>query len=130
MKIILFDGVCNLCNSTVQFIIDRDKNNEFKFASLQSDFGVSFLKEKQLDTENLSTIILIESDRFYMESTAILRITKRLKGYKWTKFLLMTPGFIRDFVYKIISKNRYLILGKQVSCMLPSEELKQKFVIE
>jgi len=128
MKIILFDGVCNLCNSTVQFIIKRDINNEFKFASLQSDFGQSFLEEKNMNTEILSTIILIEGDEFYTESSAVLRIVKRLKGYYWTKFFLIVPKFIRNFVYKLVSKYRYLLFGEQVSCMIPSKELKEKFI--
>ena len=126
--IILFDGVCNLCNSTVQFIIKRDVNNNFKFASLQSDFGQSFLKSKNIDTKNLATIIVIEEDNFYQESTAILRIVEKLKGFHWVKFLLIVPKFIRDFVYKVVSKNRYLLFGKQESCMLPSKNLKKKFI--
>ena len=126
--IILFDGVCNLCNATVQFIIKRDVNDKFKFASLQSDFGQSFLKSKKIDTKNLASIIVIEGDNFYRESTAILRIVEKLKGFQWVTFLQIVPKFIRDFVYKVISKNRYLLFGKQSSCMLPSENLKKKFI--
>src|SRR5690625_7490109 len=102
-KIILFDGVCNLCNSSVQKVIKNDSKNIFKFASLQSDFGQRFLNENQLNSEEFDSIILIDGNQFYTSSDAALRIGKELKGiYKISSFLLWIPKFIRDGVYRII----------------------------
>ncbi|CAL2104892.1 Predicted thiol-disulfide oxidoreductase YuxK, DCC family [Tenacibaculum sp. 190524A02b] len=126
MKTILFDGVCNLCNNTVTFVIKRDVNNAFKFASLQSDFAQEKLKGTGIN--DLSTIVLIDNDVIYTKSTAILKIAKELKGYEWTHVFLWIPKFIRDFCYKLIANNRYAFFGKQDSCMLPSKELLEKFV--
>ena len=131
MKVILFDGVCNLCNSTIQFIINRDQYNEFKFASLQSKFGQAFLKERGLNDADFTTIILIDQNHYYDKSDAVLRIFKRLKGYWWMRFFLIIPRFSRDGVYSFISKNRYLLFGKQeASCMLPTKKLISKFIVD
>lgn len=128
-KIILFDGVCNLCNSSVQKVIKNDSKNVFKFASLQSDFGQRFLNKNQLNSEEFDSIILIDGDKFYTSSDAALRIGKELKGiYKISSFLLWIPKFIRDGVYRIISKNRYRWFGKQNSCWIPTKELQDKFI--
>lgn len=128
-KIILFDGVCNLCNSSVQKVIKNDSKNIFKFASLQSDFGQRFLNKNQLNSEEFDSIILIDGDKFYTSSDAALRIGKELKGiYKISSFLLWIPKFIRDGVYRIISKNRYRWFGKQNSCWIPTKELQDKFI--
>lgn len=128
-KIILFDGVCNLCNSSVQKVIKNDSKNIFKFASLQSDFGQRFLNENQLNSEEFDSIILIDGDKFYTSSDAALRIGKELKGiYKISSLLLLIPKFIRDGVYRIISKNRYRWFGKQNSCWIPTKELQDKFI--
>ncbi|MDD3458538.1 MAG: thiol-disulfide oxidoreductase DCC family protein [Weeksellaceae bacterium] len=128
-KIILFDGVCNLCNSFVQRIIRNDSKNIFKFASLQSDYGQKFLKENSLESTEFKSIILIDGNRYYTKSTAALRIGKELKGiYRLSILMLIVPKFIRDFVYDIISKNRYKWFGKQDSCWLPTPELTKKFI--
>lgn len=128
-KIILFDGVCNLCNSSVQKVIKNDSKNIFKFASLQSHFGQRFLNENQLNSEEFDSIILIDGDQFYTSSDAALRIGKELKGiYKISSFLLWIPKFIRDGVYRIISKNRYRWFGKQNTCWIPTKELQDKFI--
>lgn len=126
MKTILFDGVCNLCNNTVTFVIKKDTNNKFKFASLQSNFAQEKLKGTGIN--DLSTIVLIDEDVIYTKSTAILKIAKELKGYEWTRVFLWMPKFFRDFCYKLIANNRYVLFGKQDSCMLPSKELLEKFV--
>lgn len=128
-KIILFDGVCNLCNSSVQKVIKNDSKNIFKFASLQSGFGQRFLNENQLNSEEFDSIILIDGNQFYTSSDAALRIGKELKGiYKISSFLLWIPKFIRDGVYRIISKNRYRWFGKQNTCWIPTKELQDKFI--
>lgn len=128
-KIILFDGVCNLCNSTVQKVIENDPENQFKFASLQSDFGQNFLEKNQLPTEEFKSLILVEGENFYIKSDAALRIGRELSGiYKLSGLLFIFPKFIRNTVYDLISRNRYKWFGKKESCWLPTPELKQKFI--
>jgi len=128
-KIILFDGVCNLCNSTVQRVIENDVKNQFRFASLQSEFGQKFLEKNNLDKDEFHSLILIDGDKFYTKSDAALRIGKELKGiYKISGVLLLVPKFIRNFVYDLISGNRYKWFGKMENCWLPTPELQQKFI--
>ncbi len=128
-KIILFDGVCNLCNSFVQRVIRNDKKNIFKFSSLQSDFGQNFLNNNQLDSKEFKSIILIDGNKYYTKSTAAIKIGKELTGiYRISAIFIIFPKFIRDFVYDIVSKNRYKWFGKQNECWLPDEGLKNKFL--
>ena len=127
-KIVLFDGVCNLCNSSVQFIIEKDIENQFQFASLQSEFGQEFLKKHSLNTQKFDSIILVDGNQYFTQSSAALKIGEHLKGFKWLKIFWVVPKFIRDFVYSIISKNRYKWFGKQENCWLPTPELKEKFL--
>lgn len=128
-KIILFDGVCNLCNGGVQFTLKRDKQKVFKFASLQSDFGQQKLKNLGMDTQNLSSFILLESDRVHTKSSAALRVAKELSGPASLLFgFIIVPKPLRDWVYSIVAKNRYKWFGKQNQCWIPSEELKSRFV--
>src|SRR5690606_28712721 len=120
-KIILFDGVCNLCNSTVQKVIENDVKNQFKFASLQSEFGQEFLEKNHLEKDEFKSIILIDGEKFYTKSDAALRIGKELKGiYRLSGFLFIFPKFIRNSVYDFVAKNRYKWFGKQESCWLPT----------
>jgi predicted DCC family thiol-disulfide oxidoreductase YuxK len=128
--IVLFDGVCNLCNTWVQRIIKNDAHDYFRFASLQSDIGKSILKQYQVSLpSNIESVILIESGKAYFYSTAALRIAGKLSGaYKLLYPLLIFPSVLRDGVYKLIARNRYRWWGKQESCMLPSEKLKSKFL--
>ena len=128
MKIVLFDGVCNLCNVTINFIIKKDENNEFKFSSLQSSFSRKYLEANSVNSESFSTIMLIENDQVYTKSTAVLMIFKLLKGYHWVKYLLHIPKFIRDAIYMVVSRNRYFLFGKNDICMIPTKELKAKFL--
>ncbi|WP_366248259.1 thiol-disulfide oxidoreductase DCC family protein [Terribacillus aidingensis] len=126
--IILFDGVCNLCNSSVQFIIKHDKAAYFNFASLQSDFGGQLKETKQIP-DNVDSIILVENGKVYMQSSAILRIARNLDGvWKLAAAALIIPRPIRDMVYRYVAKNRYRWFGKQDQCMLPSPELKERFL--
>lgn len=128
-KVILFDGICNLCNGAVQKVIEKDEKNQFKFASLQSAFGQEFLKENTLNDQNLDSMILLDGDKFYTKSDAALRIGKELKGiYGLSGIFLIVPRFLRNWVYDIIAKNRYKWFGKQESCWLPSPELEAKFL--
>ncbi|MCP4522508.1 MAG: thiol-disulfide oxidoreductase DCC family protein [Cytophagales bacterium] len=127
-RILLFDGVCNLCNRSVQFIIERDKKEKFIFASLQSDKGQELLKKFGLPTQNFDSFVLIEEDKFYQKSTASLRVFSEFGGL-WVllKVLLIIPAFIRNPFYSIIANNRYKWFGKQESCWLPTPELQKRF---
>ena len=128
-KIILFDGVCNFCNSSVNFIIDRDCKNLFKFAALQSAKGEVLLKHFNLDSDNLNTIILIEEGKYYTKTTAALKIAKQLRGFwKLAYIFIITPPFIRNIFYNIISKYRYKWFGKTETCRIPTQEEKDKFL--
>ncbi|WP_417888011.1 thiol-disulfide oxidoreductase DCC family protein [Zunongwangia sp.] len=128
--IVLFDGVCNLCDNTVQFIIKRDKKDLFRFASLQSDVGKSLLKERGINPNLLNTIILIIPGKaWYQKSDAALRIAKKLSGgYFLLSWFLVLPKSIRDLGYDIVSKNRYKWFGKKNRCMIPTPEIKKKFI--
>jgi len=129
-KIILFDGVCNLCNNSVQFVIKRDVNDVFQFAALQSETGKKLLTERNIDTQEVDSIILIEPNvAYYTKSTAALEIGKHLKGLKAiSSILLWLPEALRNIVYDFIARNRYKWYGKKDNCMIPSEEIKSKFI--
>lgn len=127
-NIILFDGVCNFCNASVQFIIKRDPRATFKFASLQSEIG-NKLQQTYNIPENEDSLILIENDTFYIKSTAALRISKQL-SYAWKLFYLfiIVPKPIRDWCYNLLAKNRYRIFGKTDICMIPNDEERKRFL--
>ena len=127
--IILFDGVCNFCNSSVNFIIDRDATNYFKFGALQSNEGQALLKEHNQSTDSFDTLILIEGDALFTRSTAALRIAKKLSGL-WPLFyiFIILPKFLRDPIYNLIAKNRYKMFGKKDVCRLPRPQERAKFL--
>lgn len=128
-KIVLFDGVCNLCNNSVVFIIKRDKNDVFRFAALQSDIGVEMTKKLNIDTSKTDSIILVEGNSYSVKSTAALKIARHLKGgYPLLYGFMILPAFFRNWVYDLIAKNRYQWFGKKESCMIPTPELKAKFL--
>lgn len=128
-KIILFDGVCNLCNGAVIYIIKRDKKNVFKFAALQSEIGAQLIAKFNIDTEIVDSIILIDGEKQYEKSSAALYIAKHLSGaYPLLFGFMVVPRFIRDSVYDYVAKNRYKWFGKKESCMIPTVELKEKFL--
>ncbi|MAP53838.1 thiol-disulfide oxidoreductase DCC family protein [Altibacter sp.] len=128
-KIILFDGVCNLCNSSVVFIIKRDKKDVFRFAALQSNVGMVLVNEHGIDTSKTDSIILIDGNRSFEKSSAALRIARELSGaYPLLYGFIIVPKFIRNWVYDYIAKNRYRWYGKKESCMIPTPELKSKFL--
>ena len=128
-KIILFDGVCNLCNSSVTFIIKRDVHDQFRFAALQSEIGQHYIQKFKIDPVETDSIILIKKDKYYAKSSAALRIAKYLSGgYPLLYGFLIVPKFIRNAVYDYIAKNRYKWYGKKEQCMIPTPELKSKFL--
>ncbi len=128
-NILLFDGVCNLCNGLVLFIIRRDKKNKFTFASLQSDGGRQQLNRVGLDNFELKSLILIIAGKYYVKSTAVLKLLKELGGI-WSIFYLfmIIPRPIRDFVYDLIARSRYKMFGKREVCMIPTPELQSRFL--
>lgn len=127
--VILFDGVCNLCSGSVQFVLKRDKKKQFRFASLQGKYGQEFLKTNSLPAESFNTLILIEGDKISTRSTGVLRMLKHLGG-RWNLLygFIIVPAFIRDRVYNWVSKNRYKWFGKKDECMIPSADLKERFL--
>lgn len=128
-SIILFDGVCNLCNASVNFVIKHDKKAQFLFASFQSDAAKEIMLHFNLKNLNLDSIVLIDDRKIYEKSTAILRIARLLSGgYKFLYFFIVIPKSVRDWLYSYIAKNRYKFFGKRERCMIPSLELKNRFL--
>jgi predicted DCC family thiol-disulfide oxidoreductase YuxK len=127
--IILFDGVCNLCNGAVQFVLKRDKEAVFKFASLQSDAGKKLLEAHGLPEDHLKSFVYICNGEAYTRSDAALKVAARLSyPTKLLSWFIIVPRSIRDFVYDLIARNRYRIFGKKETCMLPTLELRQRFI--
>ena len=128
--IILFDGVCNLCNHTVQFVIRHDPGAIFKFASLQSDKGRELSNHYGLTQSGPGSFVLIEDNNAFTRSTAALKVAKRLKGLPVLLYVfIIVPPFIRNAVYDIIAKNRYKWFGKKDSCMIPNASEQSRFLI-
>ena len=130
MYIILFDGVCNFCNASINFIIDRDSQNKFRFASLQSDTGQKLLQQYKVpDARSLDSVVLIKNNKIYKKSAAALEIVKDLNGFWPVLYIFkILPSFILDTFYNLIAKNRYKIFGRAEVCRIPTPQLKQKFL--
>lgn len=129
--IILFDGVCNLCAWSVQFIIKRDTGRVFRFASLQSEVGRNITRQHGLDESALNSFILVENGRAWRESDAALRVCKRLPWpWRWLPLFLLVPRVLRDPVYRLIARNRYRWFGKSDTCLMPSPEMRARFLPE
>lgn len=127
--IILFDGICNFCNGAVNFIIERDPGSYFKFAPLQSEIGQKLIAEHGIDKAQTDSVILIEDGRAYTHSTAALRVARRLSGaWSWLYGFRIVPKFIRDFAYRLFAKYRYQMFGKQDACMLPTPDVRARFL--
>src|SRR5947208_1551654 len=127
--IVLFDGVCNFCNSTLNFIMDHDPAGYFKFAALQSEAGKRLLEEYKVDASLLDTLILIEDGKICTHSTAVLRIFRKLSGCHSILYdFIVIPEFIRDPLYKFFAKYRYKIFGKRENCRIPKEEERMRFL--
>ena len=125
---ILFDGVCNLCNASVQYVIKHDKKRLFRFTSLQSSFGKKILKENNLPQNTFNSFILLDNNKIYTRSTAALLVAKKLSGFiKLLYGFIIVPKFIRDFVYDVIARSRYKWFGKKEACWVPTPELKSLF---
>ncbi|ALC82191.1 hypothetical protein AM592_11830 [Bacillus gobiensis] len=129
--IILFDGVCNLCNGAVQFIIKRDPQARISFASLQSSIGQKLLERHELPKSDFDTFIMIENGKIRTKSTAALKTLRYLnRAWKWAYLLIVIPKPFRDAIYSYIAKNRYKWFGKQEHCMIPTKDTKKRFLHE
>lgn len=128
--VVLFDGVCNFCNSSVQFIIKNDTKAYFSFAPLQSEFAQNILSKHRLEAANFDSVVLIENNKCFTKTNAALRIARRLNGIYPLAFYAFypIPNFLRDWTYNLIAKYRYKIWGKKESCMIPSPEVRQRFL--
>ena len=127
--VVLFDGVCNLCNGAVQFVIKHDKKNRFRFASLQSHTGAHLLQQYHLPANELNSFILIDDGKAYTRSTAALKVAKKLTGI-WPMLytFMIIPRIFRDSIYDWVARNRYKWFGKKEECMIPTPELKARFL--
>ena len=128
-SILLFDGVCNLCNGLVRFIIKRDRKGKFKFASLQSEPGKRYLRQLGIKENEFESLVLIKEDKFYLKSTGALNILRELGGF-WAFFyiLIWVPRSLRDFIYDQIAKSRYKVFGRRDTCMVPTPEQSARFL--
>jgi predicted DCC family thiol-disulfide oxidoreductase YuxK len=128
-KIILFDGVCNLCDNSVQFIIKHDSKDVFRFASLQSEIGEQILKHIGVDVSKVDTIVLyVPGEAYYFKAEAAMQIAKDLNSWLKIMSYLSFTGSVGNFVYDYIAKNRYKWYGKKEACLIPTDALKEKFL--
>lgn len=127
--IVLFDGVCNFCNSSVNFVIEHDKAGYFKFAPLQSELGEGMVKKYSIDPVGTDSIIVVENDKAYTHSSAALRIGRKLDGlWSWTYAFVIIPKPIRDVFYRLFAKYRYKLFGRQEACMMPTPDVRARFL--
>lgn len=127
--IILYDGVCNLCTKSVQFVIHRDSRKHFRFASLQSSVADKYLGEPKGEQERLASMVLIVGNQVYRQSTAALLTAKRLEGlWPMLAVLLVIPRPIRDLIYQWIAQHRYRVFGKEEQCWRPTPDLADRFL--
>ncbi|WP_017731481.1 thiol-disulfide oxidoreductase DCC family protein [Nafulsella turpanensis] len=127
--VVLFDGVCNLCNGAVDFILDRDPKGQLAFASLQSAAGQELLAYYNLSTENIESVVLLKDGKVYQKSTAALEIAGRLKGaWPLLKVFKIVPRPLRDAAYNFIGSNRYRFFGKREQCRMPTPEIRNRFL--
>ena len=127
--ILFFDGICNLCDSSVQFILKHDNKKKFSFCTLQSKVAKEKLQPFSIDIAKLDSLILYCDNKVFFRSTAVIKVALELKWYfkpMWLGFII--PKFIRDIVYNYIARNRYLWFGKKSQCMLPTDDLKSRFL--
>ena len=127
--VILFDGVCNLCNAWVQFVIERDPDATFRFAPLQSSVAEQLLADAGYEGEKLDSVVLVEDGRYYAKSDAVIRVARRLGGvYRLFALSRVVPTGLRNLVYDFIAARRYGWFGKRDQCMVPSPEVRERFL--
>jgi predicted DCC family thiol-disulfide oxidoreductase YuxK len=129
--VVLFDGVCNYCNGMVNFVIRQDKKKQFLFTPLQSEAGKRILQANNLTGQARDSFIIYDKGKIYQRSTAALKLYNKLPWYwKWTQAFWIVPKFLRDAIYDLIARNRYKWFGKKDECMIPSPEVKERFLDE
>ena len=127
--ILLFDGVCNLCSSSVQFVLERNSKDNIRFASLQSEFGVNALKDSNLPADYTDSLVLLENGKTYVKSDAALRLNRHMDGlWRLGAVFLIVPSFIRNWVYDIVAKYRYRWFGKKDVCWIPEKKWESRFL--
>ncbi|MFG6496151.1 thiol-disulfide oxidoreductase DCC family protein [Fictibacillus sp. UD] len=127
--VLLFDGICNLCNSSVQFILKHEKSSVLKFSAIQSEAGQKLLSRYNIDPVHTNSVILIKDGKVYTESDAVFATSQFLKfPFNLGKVLVIVPKPLRNFLYKKVAKNRYRWFGKKDSCMIPTPDLKNRFL--
>jgi predicted DCC family thiol-disulfide oxidoreductase YuxK len=130
MPIILFDGVCNFCNRTVNIILKFDQDVHFQFAPSQSTAGINILHQFKLDQKASASVILIDNDKVYTKTDAVIQIATHLKGWpRLFSFIKFIPRPIRDFAYDLVAKNRYALFGKRETCRIPEESIRHRFLV-
>lgn len=128
-NILLFDGVCNLCNGTVNWLIDHDPEGKLYFCSLQSEQGQAILEKHGLEKTSFQSVIFVKKNTFYQKSDAALEVLETLGGFwKILYFFKIVPAFVRNYFYDLIAQNRYLWFGKSEACRIPTPELKKRFM--
>jgi len=128
-SIILFDGVCNFCNRTINIILKYDKQAFFQFAASQSNAAMGIMQELGLEENAIASVILIDQEKVYTKTDAVIQIANRLSGWpKLFRVLKFIPNPIRDFAYDLIAKNRYAIFGKRASCRIPDTSIQHRFL--
>jgi predicted DCC family thiol-disulfide oxidoreductase YuxK len=127
--VILFDGVCNFCNGAINFVLRQDRKKIFRFAALQSEAGQKLLQQYNLSTKDFDSFVLIDDDKVYKKSTASLRVMNKLPWYwKEVQLFRIIPTIFRDAIYDYIARNRYKMFGKKDQCMVPTPELRNRFL--
>jgi len=127
--ILLFDGVCNLCNASVQWVLKHDSKGIFHFAALQSDTGQALLRQHGLDALNFDSVVLVDGERIYLRSDAPLEVARCLGGFWWLLYVFkVIPRPIRDAIYNWVARNRYRWFGQREECVLPQPEWKARFL--
>ncbi len=127
--IIIFDGICNFCNSSINFIIKRDHTNQFVFAPMQGPTAQKLIAHYQAENVGFDTFLLIKNDEIYYRTNAAIEIAQDLSGaWYLLKAFKIIPGPIRDYFYRLFARNRYHIFGKAAACRVPTEDLKHKFL--
>jgi len=130
MNLILFDGVCNFCNASINFVIDHDTARRFRFASLQSEYAQQLMeKHRQPILTQFDSVVLIgEEGQFFQKSDAALQIARYLRGWSWLYAFRFVPRIVRDFFYDIVARNRYRIFGKSAACRMPTPAERALFL--
>lgn len=129
MPIIIFDGVCNFCNRTVNIILKHDKDNYFQFAPSQSNAAIEIMQQHRIDQKAIASVILLDKEKVYTKTDAVIQIATHLNGWpKIFRFIKLIPKPIRDFGYELIANNRYRLFGKKAACMVPDTSIRHRFL--